>query len=116
MEVLHVIVEPYPKKWHKFLTKIKKKNYNNGYSDRIDVCLIGGTFTLTTDRSGGMPGARPPYGTQFFCFRIHFCRKVPASGPMLPPHGSTPRLWEILDPPLLTYIIYVYYVKYETRL
>ena len=34
---------------------------------------------------GGVPGVRPPYGTKFFRFRIHFCQK----GPM-PPNGSTP--------------------------
>ena len=37
-----------------------------------------------------MPGARPPYGTQFFHFHIHFCQKVPASGvhaPLMGPHA-----------------------------
>ena len=79
---------------------------------------------------GGMPGTCRPYGTQFFCFCIHFWWKVPTlevhaplMGPQ-PPHGtqffifayifgekhlcwrSTPPLIgprplrEILDPPL----------------
>ena len=37
---------------------------------------------------GGRPGARPPYGTQFFRFRIHFNRKVPTSEVHAPPTGS----------------------------
>ena len=28
---------------------------------------------------GGMPGARPPYGTQFFRFGIHFHQNAPVS-------------------------------------
>ena len=46
---------------------------------------------------GGVPSACPPYGTQFFCFRIHFHRKVP----MLEVHAPPPPR-EILYPPLLT--------------
>ena len=34
---------------------------------------------------GGVPGARPPYGTQFFHFRKPFRWKVPASGVHAPP-------------------------------
>ena len=37
-----------------------------------------------------------PYGTQFFCFHIHFNRKAPASEVHAPP----PPLREILDPSL----------------
>ena len=47
-----------------------------------------------------------PYGTQFFHFRIHFCRKAPMSEVHAPPNGSTPPLREILDPPLRS--IYAY--------
>ena len=39
---------------------------------------------------GGMPGTRPPYGTQFFCFRIHFYQKVPASEVHAPPPTGNP--------------------------
>ena len=34
---------------------------------------------------GGVPGARLPYGTQFFRFRIHFHQKVPTSEVHAPP-------------------------------
>ena len=40
--------------------------------------------------SRGRAGRTPPYGTQFFHFRIHFCQKVPVSGVHAPPNGSTP--------------------------
>ena len=59
---------------------------------RIPIFCIGG--------SRGRAGRTPPYGTQFFCFHIHFCRKVPMSEVHAPPNGSTPPLREILDPPL----------------
>ena len=39
---------------------------------------------------GGVPGARPTYGTQFFRFRMHFCQKAPTSEVHSPPNGSTP--------------------------
>ena len=43
---------------------------------------------------GGSRGAcrvhATPYGTQFFRFRIHFHRKVPASEVYAPPNGCTP--------------------------
>ena len=42
------------------------------------------------DLGGGVPGACPPYGTQFFHFRIHFHRKVPTSEVHAPPNGCTP--------------------------
>ena len=48
---------------------------------------------------GGMPGTRPPYGTQFFRFCIHFHQKVPMSEVHSPLTGARPP-WEILDPPL----------------
>ena len=36
---------------------------------------------ITLADLGGVPGeCPPPYGTKFFHFCIHFCRKVPASG------------------------------------
>ena len=49
---------------------------------------------------GGMPSTRPPYGTQFFHFCIHFHQKVPMSEVHAPPYRCTPPLWEILDLPL----------------
>ena len=52
---------------------------------------------------GGVPGTRPPYGTQFFHFRIHFHRKVPTSEVHAPP----PR--EILDPPLHLVMGFIYF-------
>ena len=58
----------------------------------------------------------PPYGTQFFCFHIHFHHKAPASGPHLPPppNGSmAPPLREILDPPLFTVFILNTMVCYD---
>ena len=39
---------------------------------------------------GGVPGARPPYGTQFFCFCIHFCQKAPVSEVHAPQMGPRP--------------------------
>ena len=39
---------------------------------------------------GGVPGARPPYGTQFFRFCIHFHRKVPTSEVHAPLTGARP--------------------------
>ena len=50
---------------------------------------------------GGHAQHTPPYGTQFFCFCIHFHQKMPTSEVHAPPHQwmHTP-LWEILDPPL----------------
>ena len=49
---------------------------------------------------GGVSGACPPYGTQFFRFHIHFHQKVPTLEVHAPPNGCTPPLREILDPPL----------------
>ena len=43
--------------------------------------IIGGS-------RGGVPGARPPYGTQFFRFRIHFHQKVPTSEVHAPPTAN----------------------------
>ena len=37
-----------------------------------------------------MPGTRPPYGTQFFCFCIHFHQKVPTSEVQAPLMGACP--------------------------
>ena len=39
---------------------------------------------------GGRAGARPPHGTQFFCFCIHFHQKVPTSEVHTPPMGTRP--------------------------
>ena len=39
-------------------------------------------------RSRGCAGHMPPYGTQFFCFHIHFCQKAPMSGVHTPPMGN----------------------------
>ena len=49
---------------------------------------------------GGVPGARPHYGTKFFHFHTHFCQKAPTSEVHAPLNRSTPPLQEILDPPL----------------
>ena len=49
----------------------------------------------------GRAGARRPYGTQFFHFRIHFHQKVPVSAVHAPPTGAHLPLREILDLPLL---------------
>ena len=47
---------------------------------------------------GGVPGARPSYGTKFFRFHIHFCQKAatsevhappPPMGPHPPPYGKS---------------------------
>ena len=46
--------------------------------------FIGGS------RRGGVPGTRPPYGTQFFHFHIQFHQKVPTSEVHAPPNGCTP--------------------------
>ena len=41
---------------------------------------------LRIDRSRGVcPAHAPPHGTQFFCFRIHFHRKVPTLEVHAPP-------------------------------
>ena len=45
------------------------------------------------------PGSANAYGTQFFCFRIHFHRKAPTLEVHTPLMGARP-LWEMLDPPL----------------
>ena len=43
-------------------------------------------------------------GTQFFCFRMHFCHKAPTSDIDAPPSGLAPPQREILDPPLILYV------------
>ena len=48
-----------------------------------------------------LPAHHPlPNGTQFFCFHIHFCRKVPVSEVSAPQWISAPQQ-EILDPQLV---------------
>ena len=42
------------------------------------------------DLGGCVPGARPPHGTQFFLFHIHFHQKVPTSEVHAPLNGCTP--------------------------
>ena len=49
---------------------------------------------------GGVPGARPPYGSRFFHFDIQNFRNVTASGVHAPPPPQ-----EILDPPLMTQFV-----------
>ena len=39
---------------------------------------------------GGCAGRMPPYGTQFFRFRIHFCQKAPVSEVHAPLMGPRP--------------------------
>ena len=56
--------------------------------------------SLHIGRSRGHARRTPPYGTQFFCFRIHFHQKVVMSDIDAPITGRRP-LREILDPPLL---------------
>ena len=58
---------------------------------------------ITIGGSRGPCPAHAPHGTQFFRFRIHFHQKVPTSEVHTPPNGCTPPLWEILDPPLITF-------------
>ena len=53
---------------------------------------------------GGRARRTPPYGTQFFCFCIHFPQKVPTSEVHTPQRVHAP-LQEILDPPLMGFII-----------
>ena len=62
------------------LVKNACSTYDKSFSD------LGGACTRTS--------LLVPYGTQFFRFRIHFWRKVPASEVHAPP------LREILDLPL----------------
>ena len=47
-------------------------------------------FPLADLGGGGVPGSRHPYGTQFFCFRIHFHQKAPASEVHTPLTGARP--------------------------
>ena len=57
-------------------------------------------YTSVIGGSRGCAGHTSPYRTQFFRFHIHFCQRVPASGV----HAPHP-LREILNPPLLVYIL-----------
>ena len=54
----------------------------------IAITQLERIFTLAD--LGGMPGAPPPKGAQFFRFCIHFHQKAPASEVHGPPNGSTP--------------------------
>ena len=51
---------------------------------------------------GGLPAHAPLYRTQFFCFHIHFHRKVPTLEAKTPPKWvhAPPPLRKILDPAL----------------
>ena len=51
------------------------------------------------DLRGACRAHATPYGTQFFCFHIHFHQKVPALGVHAPQRVHAP-LREILDSPL----------------
>ena len=51
---------------------------------------------------GGVPGARPPYGTNSFVFTHIFGEKCPH-------RRSTPPLREILDPPLVSVLFNAYH-------
>ena len=62
---------------------------------------------------GRLARRTPPYGTQFFCFRIHFHWKVPMSEVHAPPNGCTPPYGEILDPPLIDTGMWVYKLVWE---
>ena len=44
----------------------------------------------SADLGGACPAYAPPYGTQFFRFRIHFHRKVPTSEVHVPLTGAHP--------------------------
>ena len=55
---------------------------------------------ITLADLGGRGRHMPPYGTQFFHFRIHFHQKVPTSEVHAPPLTGARPLREILDPPL----------------
>ena len=59
--------------------------------------ILGKTMKeITLADLGGVPSARPPYGTQFFRFRIHFHRKVPTSEVRAPPAGNPGSATEIV--------------------
>ena len=64
------------------------------------LCPVRADAIALSDLGGGMLAHATPYGTQFFCFRIHFHQKAPTSEVHAPPNGCTPPLWEILDLPL----------------
>ena len=51
---------------------------------------------------GRCPVHAPSWGSRFFRFDIQNFQNVTASGVHTPPKRSTPPLWEILDPPLVT--------------
>ena len=60
---------------------------NSGKSESVRRAAEG---ALCIGGSRGRARRTPPYGTQFFRFRIHFHRKVPMSVVHAPPNGCTP--------------------------
>ena len=64
--------------------KVTDKTHQKTKRQMNHTLIIGGS------RGGGHAWCIPPYGTQFFHFRIHFHRKVPTSEVHAPLMGACP--------------------------
>ena len=58
------------------------------HNENTAMCVFD--ITLNIGGSRGCAQCMPPYGTQFFRFRIHFYRKVPTSEVHVPLTGACP--------------------------